>query len=204
MGQYYVVANLAQYYLAANLTKREFLDPYRLGSGGKLVEMFYSDWFSKALLAALALGDWTLPDHPFVGRWAGDQVILVGDCMNFDYVSRLISDGKLNLPSYVVEELKKLDEDESVVDSSFYSFVKNNFKDVSVEAIKFIYRVDPEEGLQLAMELIDHCIRWELVSPKDALQLLEDKELKKALQQKMGKDFQKALYRIKRLAAEYV
>jgi len=190
---------MGQYYVAANLTKREFLDPYRLGSGGKLVEMFYSDWFSKALLAALALGDWTLPDHPFVGRWAGDQVILVGDYMGFYYVSRLISDGKLNLPSYVLEELKKLDEDESVVEASFYSYVRNNFKDISVEAIKFIYRVDPEEGLRLAMKLIAHCIRWEY-----ALQLLEDKEIKKALQKEMGKDFRRVLSRIKRLAVEYV
>ncbi len=68
---------MGQYYVAANITMREFLYPYRLGSGGKLIEMFYSDWYPKALLAALALGNWTLPDHPFVGRWAGDQVIVV-------------------------------------------------------------------------------------------------------------------------------
>lgn len=185
---------MGQYYVAANLTKREFLNPHRLGSMAKLVEMFYSDWFSKALLAALALGDWTLPDHPFVGRWAGDQVILVGDYMGFDYVSRLISEGKLSLPSWVLEGLVKeeqADEDSEYGRPSFYTFVMKNFKDISVEAIKFIYRVEPEEGLRLAMRLIAY---W----PQYAPELLEDKEIKKALQQGMGKEFRKVLSRIKR------
>uniref|UniRef100_A0A7C5X4Q7 Uncharacterized protein n=1 Tax=Thermocrinis ruber TaxID=75906 RepID=A0A7C5X4Q7_9AQUI len=187
---------MGQYYVAANISKREFLDPHRLGSGSKLVEMFYSEWFSRALLAALALGDWTLPDHPFVGRWAGGQVILVGDYMTSDYVSRLISEGRLSLPSWVLEEL---DKDDDALDGipSFYSFVKKNFKDVSVEAIKFLYRVCPEEGLTLAMRFVAD-YKMGFVDPKSVLELLKDKDIAKALQQEMGGELKKILSRIKR------
>jgi len=192
---------MGQYYVAANISKREFLNPHRLRSGAKLVEMFYSDWFPRVLLAALALGDWTLPDHPFVGRWAGDQVILVGDYMTSDYVSRLISEGRLSLPSWVLEGLVKeeqADEDPEYGSPSFYSFVKKHFKDISGEAIKFIYRVCPKEGLMLAMRFIADCVRLETVSPQQVFELLEDKELVKALKQEMGRDYKKILSRIKR------
>jgi hypothetical protein len=184
---------MGQYYVVANFSKKEFLNPHRLGTGGKLAEMFYSDWFSKVLLAAIALGDWTLPDHPFVGRWAGDQVILVGDYMTSDYVSQMIEEGKLSLPSWVLEELTE--HENAVVDEnpSFYSYVKTCFKDISVEAIKFLYRVEPEVGLGLAVKFL-------AISPENAFELLKDREIKKALQQALGKDFQRILSRIKRLS----
>jgi hypothetical protein len=79
---------MGQYWKPVNLDKKEFLDPHALGDGLKLVEQITSNsggGVQVALMILLAAmperrggGDLQQPD-PFIGRWAGDRIAMVGD-----------------------------------------------------------------------------------------------------------------------------
>jgi hypothetical protein len=76
---------MGQYWKAVNLDKREFVNPHKLGCGLKLWEQLANHPSTTTALLILQApmpenrggGDLT-PNH-FVGRWAGDRVVLVGD-----------------------------------------------------------------------------------------------------------------------------
>lgn len=80
---------MGQYWRIVNLTKKEYLDPYTLGSGAKLWEQVANDLPGRALIVLLAAmpvprggGDLNLDDDVAkrtIGRWAGDRIALVGD-----------------------------------------------------------------------------------------------------------------------------
>jgi hypothetical protein len=202
---------MGQYYLLANISKREYIHPHRLGAPAKLAEIATDIRVAGVLLAALAIGDRTL-DYPFVGRWAGDQVILVGDEMNWPYVSHLIEEGKVDIPSWMINELKEgyIPPEEGEDVSSYwrrvrqmggmptlYSLVRKHFRDISVEAIKFLYREHKEDGLYAARLIIKE-YKEGFLGPQYVLDLLEDEEIYQALQKEMGEELQKILSRIKR------
>lgn len=82
---------MGQYHLIANLDKHEFLNPWDMGEGAKLLEWGYG---SGTMLTAMAIllavsngrggGDYhgneqdpTLDE--WVGRWGGDRIAVVGD-----------------------------------------------------------------------------------------------------------------------------
>lgn len=202
---------MGQYYLAANFSKREYIHPHRLGAPAKLCEIAFDRRVAGVLLAALAIGDRTL-DYPFVGRWAGDQVIVVGDEMNWPYVSHLIEEGRVDLPSWMINELKEgyiPPEEGEDVDSylqrvrqaggipTLYSLVVKHFKDISVEAVKFLYREYKEDGL-FAAQCILRDYKSSLIGPEYVLELLEDEKIYQDLQKEMGEEIQKILSRVKR------
>jgi hypothetical protein len=202
---------MGQYYLAANFSKREYIHPHRLGAPAKLCEIAFDRRVAGVLLAALAVKDRTL-DHPFVGRWAGDQVIVVGDEMNWPYVSHMIQEGKMDIPSWMINELSGgyiPPEEGEDMDSylervrraggipTLYSLVVKNFKDISVEALKFFYREYPEDGL-FAAQLIIKEYKEGFLGPQYVLELLEDEKIYHALQKEMGEELQKILSRIQR------
>jgi hypothetical protein len=203
---------MGQMYLAVSLSKREYLDPFRFSGATKLGEIFASRGFAGLLSVAIAIPDWSVAEHPFVGRWAGDQVILVGDFMDWGYVSHLIEEGKADLPSWLINELKEgyIPPEEGEDVSSYwrrvrqmggmptlYSLVKRHFRDISVEAIKFLYREYPEEGLKASRYILGD-YKSGLIGPEYVLELLEDEEIYQDLQQEMGEELQKILSRIKR------
>jgi hypothetical protein len=203
---------MGQMYLAANLSKREYMDPFRFGKTTKLGEIFASRGFAGLLSVALAIPDWSVAEHPFVGRWAGDQVILVGDFMDWGYVSHMIEEGRIDLPSWLINELKAgyiPPEEGEDIDSywrrvrrmggmpTLYSLVKKHFRDISVEAIKFLYREYPEEGLKAAQYILGD-YKSGLIGPEYVLELLEDEDIFQALQREMGEELQKILSRIRR------
>lgn len=75
---------MGQYWKPVNLDKREFIDPHRLGCGLKLWEQIANPEVGRALVILLAVmperrGGGDLQSNPFIGRWAGDRVVLVGD-----------------------------------------------------------------------------------------------------------------------------
>lgn len=74
---------MGQYHLLVNLSKREFVDPHRLGVGLKLAEQMSFPLTAVALYASLPCsngrGGGDLRDHPWIGRWAGDRIAVVGD-----------------------------------------------------------------------------------------------------------------------------
>ena len=75
---------MGQYWKPVNLTKREFINPHRLASGLKLWEILSNDHVGKALVVLTAAmpeprGGGDLQENPTIGRWAGDQIAIIGD-----------------------------------------------------------------------------------------------------------------------------
>lgn len=75
---------MGQYHYIVNITKREFINPHRLGCGLKLTEQANTDAGTlQALFAALACssgrGGGDFEEHDWVGRWKGDRIAVVGD-----------------------------------------------------------------------------------------------------------------------------
>jgi hypothetical protein len=76
--------NMGQYHLIVNLDKGEYIHPHKLGDGLKWGEQASSEL---GIMTAL-WGAITCPEprgggdpnaHPWVGRWYGDRVVMVGD-----------------------------------------------------------------------------------------------------------------------------
>ena len=75
---------MGQYFITANLDKKEFINPHRLGDGLKLREQGASQGGTlNAIHALLATGSGRgggdYIDHPLVGRWGGDRIVVIGD-----------------------------------------------------------------------------------------------------------------------------
>jgi hypothetical protein len=76
---------MGQYWLPVNLTKKEFIDPHKLGSGLKLWEQIANHPGTGTALLILCAnmverrGGGDLGEHPAVGRWAGDRIAIIGD-----------------------------------------------------------------------------------------------------------------------------
>lgn len=74
---------MGQYFRIGNLEKREYLEPWDLGSGAKAWEQAMSPP-AKLLLVLLGTGmgrgggDFE-PVEGVTGRWAGDSIVFVGD-----------------------------------------------------------------------------------------------------------------------------
>ncbi len=75
---------MGQYFRAVNVSKKEYVDPWDIGGLAKLWE-----WCAGKISGIFPYlfrksnehggGDIDNPDPEFAGRWAGDQVYLVGD-----------------------------------------------------------------------------------------------------------------------------
>ena len=76
---------MGQYYILVNLSTGEYVHPHEVGDGAKLMEIAYSTGgLMTALTVLLASGNGRgngdiRCDHPLVGRWAGDRIVLAGD-----------------------------------------------------------------------------------------------------------------------------
>ncbi len=123
--------------LLANLTKREYVDLRKVG-----------DYLYQTIFFALLWGgDF---DHPLFGRWAGDQVVLVADPdIIYPKAIRMIRDGKLNLPTDILERLQGTWWDRP----SLSSLALREFKDITKEVINSLCPAEPEEGIALQMRL---------------------------------------------------
>jgi len=122
--------------LLANLTKREYVDLRKVSNY----------LFQNIFFALLWGGDF---DHPLFGRWAGDQVVVVADPdIIYAKAIRMIENGKLNLPTSILEALRGTLWDRS----SLSSLVLRKFKDITKEVVDSLCP-DPEEGFALQMRL---------------------------------------------------
>lgn len=77
---------MGQYHICCNLSKKEFLDPHKLGCGLKLWEQANNRGVREALIMLTAAssgrggGDFDNEANPeVIGRWAGDRIAFVGD-----------------------------------------------------------------------------------------------------------------------------
>lgn len=77
---------MGQYYYVVNTDKKEYLYPHKLGDGLKLLEFGLSSCGTMTGLALLLSdgngrggGDLRTNDEDYVGRWAGDRIVIAGD-----------------------------------------------------------------------------------------------------------------------------
>ena len=79
---------MGQYYLVVNKTKREYLYPHLFNDGLKAVEILWNGNTLKALGVLLLKSDGggggdlkaqNDENNPIVGRWAGDDITIIGD-----------------------------------------------------------------------------------------------------------------------------
>src|ERR1700687_4252781 len=76
---------MGQYYCVVNLNKRQYLNPHKFGDGMKLLEFGSSGEGTMCGLAILLAsgnnrgGGDLHSDHPIIGSWAGDRIVIAGD-----------------------------------------------------------------------------------------------------------------------------
>lgn len=77
---------MGQYYYVVNIDKREFLHPHQFNDGLKLMEFGQSGGGTLLALTVLLAdgngrggGDIHTKDREWVGRWAGDRIVIAGD-----------------------------------------------------------------------------------------------------------------------------
>jgi len=75
---------MGQYHYIVNITKKQYINPHKIGSGLKLLEQVgWEASPSTALFILLACsngrGGGDVGGHPLVGSWAGDKIAVIGD-----------------------------------------------------------------------------------------------------------------------------
>ncbi len=75
---------MGQYHYIVNITKKQYINPHKIGSGLKIVEQIgWEASPSTALFVLLACsngrGGGDVGGHPLVGSWAGDKIAVIGD-----------------------------------------------------------------------------------------------------------------------------
>ncbi len=80
---------MGQYHEVYNLDKKERIHPHHIDNGLKLYEQVgHIGSTSTALFALLAnsngRGGGDFPEHPMIGRWAGDRILIQGDYVKHD------------------------------------------------------------------------------------------------------------------------
>jgi hypothetical protein len=130
---------MGQYYKIVNLDKKEYLHPHAFGDGLKLLEFGMS---SRGTMTGLTIlladgnnrggGDLRVDEsnpicRDFVGRWAGDRIVIAGDYAD---KGRFISDK---------DDLTELEDDDgkpaTAKDVNLYVLAAEKFRDVSPETL---------------------------------------------------------------------
>lgn len=75
---------MGQYHKLYNLDKKEYVHAHRIGNGLKLLEQCGHEKSTSTALWLLVAnsngrGSGDAGSHPFIGRWAGDRVLVQGD-----------------------------------------------------------------------------------------------------------------------------
>ncbi len=130
---------MGQYYKIVNIDKKQFLHPHTFGDGLKLLEFGCN---SMGVLTGLTIlladgnnrgGGDLRSDHPLIGSWVGDRVIVAGDYAD------------PNLAQYTPEEVEELKTDlpEQADDSiNLYRIATYLYEDISKKVIE-VLKCDP-------------------------------------------------------------
>jgi len=128
------------------LDRKEFIHPHKLGNGLKLWEQGASELgVCSAIHAALACsngrggGDYI--DHPWVGRWAGTRIAVIGDYAEPDDLAGtgFNAEHVYSACSYdSLEEAKAEFTDDEEYAARFGDLDPGEWKDVSDEALDFL------------------------------------------------------------------
>jgi len=102
---------MGQHYRMVNLDKKQYLHPYKLGDGLKLLEFGTAGEGTMMALAALLAdgngrgGGDLLSDHPLVGSWAGDRIVIAGDYADN---GRFVDNSERNLYTEACEQFEDI------------------------------------------------------------------------------------------------
>ena len=109
---------MGQYHVLVNYDKKEVVEPYGIGLGGKQVEQLgafkgtIADAMYLLVMTSPARGGGDLPLTGVSGRWAGDRVMIVGDYTedsdvpSIPNVSKLYNGDYLDISNQVAEALQ--------------------------------------------------------------------------------------------------
>lgn len=107
---------MGQYHKVYNLDKREVIHAHDIDNGLKLLEQCgpggkptTSDAVWLLLANSNGRGGGDAPDHPIVGRWAGDRLVVQGDYASDDdaaYLTEEDREGYANISAEVRDMLR--------------------------------------------------------------------------------------------------
>ena len=119
-----VIKKMGQYYFIVNIEKKQYIHPHKMGSGLKLWEMLAEGSPFRALGILLADGNGRgggdIEEHPLIGSWIGDTIIVAGDYAD---LGKFIDDKKQNL----------------------FNYAKDHFEDISVQLREILIN----EGIEI-------------------------------------------------------
>jgi len=104
---------MGQYYLVINIDKKEYIHPHKFGDGLKLLEFGTSGCGTMTGLAILLAdgngqgGGDLRSDHPIIGSWAGDRIVVAGDYAD---EGKFTNDPEINLYDYAEERFEDVSE----------------------------------------------------------------------------------------------
>ena len=139
---------MGQYYYVVNLDKKEFLYPHKLGDGLKLWEMAASGGCGRALIPLLSDGNGRgggdFEEHPLVGSWAGDRIVISGD---YSDEGNFLEKRKLTAKEVNILVDKGYNRDKSIYNTDFnlHTFAGIFYKDISLELRELLIN----EGIKL-------------------------------------------------------
>lgn len=128
---------MGQYYVVVNLDKRQYLCAHKFGDGIKLLEFGCGGHTMTALAVLLADGNGRgggdlFSEHPIVGSWAGDRIVVAGDYADG---GRFVE----NVPRDRLQEIAKdvYSEGNQQADRvTLYAYAQEEFEDVSGQVIE--------------------------------------------------------------------
>lgn len=108
---------MGQYHKCYNVDKKEYIHPHRIDNGLKLLEQV--GWEKSTATALFLLvansngrGGGDAKDHPMIGRWAGDRILVQGDYADSNCNGYLTEDelmGFVDISADVMDMLNKYD-----------------------------------------------------------------------------------------------
>ena len=101
---------MGQYFIAVNKTKKEYVTAWEIGGGAKLWEWcanpnagIFPYLFRRSNESGGGDVHYSVPNPHYAGRWAGDEVYLVGDYDSSDLYAKA-KDEYVNIAKELVEE----------------------------------------------------------------------------------------------------
>lgn len=111
---------MGQYWITVNFTKCEYINPHKIGHGLKFLEQC-GPYYGTPHLLFMPLSGQNMGDGggdcvqtPSAGRWQGDKIAVVGDCMDRVHAPELYKGLKLktrSLCQYAQDEFTDVTDD---------------------------------------------------------------------------------------------
>lgn len=155
---------MGQYYKVVNITKKQVMNPYTFGSGGKLME-FSSDAMSIMQGLAILLADGNgrgggdlHSENPIIGSWAGDQIVVTGDYADpgkfVEYPQRNLYDVASDYEDISLKVIGLLCEDSWWKQEYYEGWKRRNFEHWDNEIQSFNEKLFGKNGSKMEVESV--------------------------------------------------